>query len=115
MGLSGKQIDEIIRLGVKSQTVVTPRQKEAAREELLRKASQQTPLTPYAMTPALLEPAPNWFDRILSGTMRALHMLLFEERRYHRAASNRHFMPITSFIGVTMVIHFYPPVRYQLH
>ena len=115
MGLSGKQFDEIIRLGVNSQTVVTPRQKEAAREGLLRKAAQQIPLTPYATSPAPLEPTPGWFDRVLSGTMRGLHMLLFEERRYHRAANNRHFMPITSIIGVTMVIHFYPPVRYQLH
>ena len=115
MGLSGKQLDEIIRLGVKPQSVVTPRQKEAAREELLRKAAQQLPLTPYAMTPVLLEPAPNWIDRIISGTIRGLDMLLFEEHRYHRAASNRHIMPITSIIGVTIVIHFYPPVRYQLH
>jgi hypothetical protein len=115
MGISDKQLDEIIRLGVKSQTVVTPRQKAAAREELLRKASQQTPLAPYAIAPAPLEPATSWINRILSGTMHGLNTLLFEERRYHRAASNRHFMPITSFIGTTMVIHFYPPVRYQLH
>jgi hypothetical protein len=115
MGLSDKQLDEIIRLGVKSQTAVTPRQKQAAREKLLRKAAQQTMLAPYAMTPALLEPAPTWLDRITSGLTRGLYMLLFEEHRYHRAANNRHHMPITSFIGVTMVIHFYPPVRYQLH
>jgi hypothetical protein len=115
MGLSGKQLDDIIRLAIKNQTVVTTRQKEAAREQLLRKAAQQAMLIPYAAPPVPFEPAPHWIDRIVSGIMRGLYTVLIEEHRYHRAANNRHFMPITGFIGVTMVIHFYPPVRYQLH
>jgi hypothetical protein len=115
MGLSDKQLDELIRLTVKTQSVVTPRQKEAAREQLLRKAAQQAMLVPYAAPPVPLEPASDWFDRITSGILRGLYTVFIEEHRYHRAAHNRHFMPITSIIGVTMVIHFYPPVRYQLH
>lgn len=111
MGLSDKQLDELIRLTVQTQSAVTPRQKQAAREKLLRKAAQQAMLVPYAAPPASSTPAPNWLDRI----RHTLYALLIEEHRYHRAAHNRHFMPITGFVGITMVIHFYPPVRYQLH
>lgn len=113
MGLSDKQLDELVRLAL--QTAVTPRQKEAARERLLRKAAQQSVLVPYAAPPLPPASASNWFERAASCLLRALHNVLIEEHRYHRAASNRHFMPIAGSIGVTMVIHFYPPVRYQMH
>jgi hypothetical protein len=113
MGLSDKQLDELVRLA--PQAAVTARQKAAARERLLRKAAQQTMLVPYAAPPLRPAPANNWFERAASGLLRALHNVLIEEHRYHRAASNRHFMPIAGYIGVTMVIHFYPPVRCQMH
>ncbi|HLV35967.1 MAG TPA: hypothetical protein VKY59_12665 [Spirillospora sp.] len=115
MAIPDNQLDDLITLTLRTQTVVPRRQKEIAWRQLRRKTGRQIILVPYAVPPAPAQPAASLFDRIRGTIGRMLTILLTDERRYHRAAESRGFVSITSVFGSGLMIHFYLPSRYPVY
>ncbi len=110
MAIPDQPFDELLETMLKTETVVTRRQQEAAWERLYVQAQRQVMLTPYATAPPIAgRPA---YRGLMALVSRLCHLLFFDDRVYQRAADRRDQLPIATMIGFSIIIH-YPPVRYQ--
>jgi hypothetical protein len=112
MGIPDKHLNECITLALEANAVVTRQQRDTAWKHLHRLAARQVILAPYAIMPSPTPPPASPPDQWIAAARRFMTLLFIDEHAYHRAASNRHLMPIAHAVGTHSVIHFYPPMRY---
>jgi hypothetical protein len=112
MGIPSPQFDEFLADMLRTDAIVTCRQRDAAWEQVQQQAAAQMILPPYAVPPRPAAPPPEMIDRLARSLLRVIDFLLVEDP-YHRAAANRNRLPIARVIGADMIVHYYPPVRYH--
>jgi hypothetical protein len=108
MAIRDNQLDDAITLVLETQTVVTARQKAAAWEQLRVQAAHQVILAPYAVPPRPPLPRRTRAYQLTVNLMRIVVNVLVDDRVYHRAAANRHFIGMTHIIGSEIMIHYLP-------
>ena len=84
--MNDSYLDALIEAALKTDAIVTPRQKRRAWERLERRAAQQT------IWPSLVEPKKSLADTLrlaFTRMRRCLAILLVDERNYERAYQER--------------------------
>lgn len=83
-------VDDYIQYTLETETVISPRRKQALWERIEQEAAQQVIMVPYAVPPAPAPPHRTGMMALLHGFMSGLAVLFTDERRYQLAASHRH-------------------------
>jgi hypothetical protein len=112
--MTEQYVDSLIEAVLKSDTVVTARQKRLAWERLEQRAAQQT------IWPPLVEPEISFATSLrltLTRLRRGLAILLVDERNYERARKERltfYLCPVSSHATSQIMIEFSPHTRPQV-
>ncbi len=108
MAIRDNQLDDVIALVLETQTVINPRQKIVAWNQVRDQAEQQVMLAPYAIPPCPPVPRRARWRQLCTNLLRRFAVLLTDDSVYHRAAATRHFSGVTHTIGGEVIIHYYP-------
>ena len=111
--MSDHNLDALIEAVLKTDTVVTGRQKRLAWERLELRAARQT------IWPPLVEPETSWVGTLRfawARVRRCITILLIDEGSYERARQERlafYFCPVSSVASSQIIIEFSPHARSQ--
>jgi len=111
MATPDPQFDDFLADMLRTDAIVTRRQRDAAWERVRQCAAQQVILSSYAIPARPVPPPAGMIDRLTGSLLRVLDFLLVEDP-YHRAAANRDTLPVARVIGAAMIVHYSPPMRY---
>ena len=110
MDIPNQQFDDFLEHMLKSDTIVTRRQRDAAWDRLYQQAVGQAILPPYAVSPDPVSPSMSLAERLFAACVRMLNALVIDQDPFQRAASRRHSVAITGVMGASLVVHYHPRI-----